>query len=176
MLLLCGVGLVGTGLVTPGPVGAQLTAPNPYRAADGWGDLPEGRSWGATSAVFPTPGGEMIWVGERCGANVCVGSNDDPVLLFDLEGNLVRSFGAGLIAWPHGMFVEPDGSVWLADATGFAAVPEGWGHVVYKFSPEGEVLMTLGERGVAGGGETHFTKPSGCSSGTRREHLRGRWA
>jgi len=142
------------------PVSAQLSAPNPYRAVDGWGTLPDGRGWGATSAVYPASGGEHIWVGERCGANVCVESDSDPVVLFDLEGNVVRSFGAGLIAWPHGMFVDDEGNVWVADATGFAAVPEGWGHVVYKFSPDGELLMTLGTRGVAGGGADNFTKPS----------------
>ncbi|WP_419934586.1 peptidyl-alpha-hydroxyglycine alpha-amidating lyase family protein [Candidatus Palauibacter sp.] len=143
-----------------GTLQAQLTAPNPYMAMDGWGQLPDGRSWGATSAVYPAPDGEHIWVGERCGANLCVESDVDPILLFDTEGNLVRSFGSGMIAWPHGMFVEDDGSVWVADAVGYAPVPEGWGHVIYKFSPEGEVLMTLGEKGVAGDGPNHFNKPS----------------
>jgi DNA-binding beta-propeller fold protein YncE len=89
-----------------------------------------------------------------------VDSDVDPVLHFDLEGNLINSFGAGLMAWPHGMFVEPDGSVWVADATGYAEVPEGWGHVIYKFSPEGEVLMTLGQRGVSGDEPGLFAKPS----------------
>ncbi|MDE2720700.1 peptidyl-alpha-hydroxyglycine alpha-amidating lyase family protein [Candidatus Palauibacter polyketidifaciens] len=159
------IGLV-TGLalaaVIPGAraLEAQLTAPNPYMAMDGWGQLPDGRAWGATSAVYPAPDGEHIWVGERCGANLCVESDVDPILLFDTEGNVVRSFGSGLIAWPHGMFVEEDGSVWVADAVGYAPVPEGWGHVVYKFSPEGKVLMTLGEKGVAGDGPNHFNKPS----------------
>ncbi len=139
---------------------AQLTAPNPYMAIDGWGQLPDGRSWGATSAVYPAGDGEHIWVGERCGANVCVESDVDPILLFDTEGNVVKSFGSGLIAWPHGMFVDADDNVWVADATGFAAVPDGWGHVVYKFSSDGELLMTLGERGVAGDGPNHFNKPS----------------
>jgi hypothetical protein len=122
--------------------------------------LPGDREYGAVSAIYPAPDGMSIWVAERCGANVCVDSDADPVLHFDLEGNLIRSFGAGLMAWPHGMFVEPDGSVWVADATGYAEVPPGWGHVIYKFSPEGEVLMTLGERGVAGEEPGLFAKPS----------------
>jgi len=139
---------------------AQMTAPNPYRAVEGWAELPDGREWGATSAVYPATDGEHIWVAERCGANLCVDSDVDPVLLFDQEGNVVRSFGAGLIAWPHGIFVDDEGNVWIADAVGYAPVPEGWGHVVYKFSPEGELLMTLGEKGVAGDGPDRFTKPS----------------
>jgi streptogramin lyase len=150
-----------TGAVLATPTAAQMTAPNPYRAVEGtWGPLPEGRSWGATSAVFPTPDGRGIWVAERCGANLCVESEVDPVLLFDLEGNLLRSFGAGTMAWPHGMFVDDEGSVWVTDAVGYAPVPDGWGHVVLKFSPQGELLMTLGQRGVAGDGPDTFNKPS----------------
>jgi len=135
-------------------------APNPYRTIEGWGKLPEGRVWGATSAIYPTRDGKHIWVAERCGANSCVDSDLDPVLLFDLDGNLVRSFGAGLFAWPHGMFVDADDNVWVADAVGYAPVPPGWGHVIYKFSPEGEVLMTLGTKGESGAGKTTFRKPS----------------
>ncbi|HEY5645906.1 MAG TPA: peptidyl-alpha-hydroxyglycine alpha-amidating lyase family protein [Pseudomonadales bacterium] len=138
---------------------AENHAPNPYRTMAGWGSLPEGRSWGSTSAVYPTRDGSHIWVAERCGANVCVGSDVDPVLLFDLQGNLIRSFGAGLIAWPHGIYVDADDNVWIADANGYAPIPEGWGHVIYKFSPEGELLLTLGEKGVAGDGKTTFRKP-----------------
>ncbi len=138
----------------------QMTAPNPYRAIEGWAELPDGRTWGATSAIYPASDGEHIWVAERCGANLCVDSDVDPVLLLDRDGNVVRSFGAGLIAWPHGMFVDDEGNVWVADAVGYAPVPEGWGHVVYKFSPEGELLMTLGRKGVAGAGLDTFTKPS----------------
>ncbi len=140
---------------------AQMTAPNPYRTVEGvWAELPDGRSWGATSAVYPAPDGEHIWVAERCGANLCVESEVDPVLLFDSDGNVVKSFGAGLFAWPHGIFVDAAGNVWVTDAVGYAPVPDGWGHVVYKFSPEGELLMTLGKKGVAGEGPDTFNKPS----------------
>ena len=139
---------------------AQQCVDSPYLAYPGWGELPDGREWGATSAIYPANDGRHIWVAERCGANLCVGSDVDPVLLFDLEGNLVRSFGAGLIAWPHGIFVDADDNVWIADAVGYAPVPDGWGHVVYKFSPEGELLMTLGRKGVAGDGKDTFRKPN----------------
>lgn len=150
-------------LVTSGHALAQAphTLENPYAiVAEAWGDLPDGRSYGASSAVYPTPDGMGMWVAERCGANLCVDSDVDPVMLFDLDGKLVRSFGAGLIAWPHGIFVDPEGNVWIADAVGYESVPEGWGHVVYKFSPQGELLMTLGQKGVAGDGPDTFTKPS----------------
>lgn len=139
---------------------AQQCVDSPYLAYPGWGDLPDGRQWGSTSAIYPTNDGRHMWVAERCGANLCVDSDVDPVLLFDLEGNLVKSFGSGLIAWPHGIFVDADDNVWIADAVGYAEVPEGWGHVVYKFSPDGELLMTLGRKGVAGDGRDTFRKPN----------------
>ena len=148
-------------LVSPGVIDAQMTAPNPYQPVPGiWGQLPEGRTWGATSAIWPSPDGRRIWVGERCGANSCVGSTLDPVLLFDQDGRLHTSFGAGLIAWPHGLFVDHDGNVWVTDAVGYGPQPEGMGHVVYKFSPRGELLLTLGRRGVSGRGRDTFRKPS----------------
>lgn len=130
---------------------------NPFDAQPGWGKLPEGRSWGSTSAIYPAPDGRSIWVGERCGQNSCVGRDDvDPILHFDLDGNLLTSFGAGLITWPHGLFVDPEGNVWITDARGDGER----GHQVWKFSPEGEVLMTLGTRGVAGEGDYVFDQPS----------------
>ena len=139
---------------------AQNSSPNPYETVAGWAQLPDGRVWGATSAVYPAPDGKNIWIAERCGANLCVNSDLDPVMLFDPSGKVIKSFGAGMIAWPHGIFVEPNGNVWIADAVGYAPVPEGWGHVVYKFSPDGDLLMTLGKKGVAGAGKDTFTKPS----------------
>ncbi len=147
-------------LVVVAPTALQAQLSNPYAAQDGWGELPEGRTWGAVSAVYTTPDGQQIWVAERCGANTCIGSDLDPIMLFNPDGTLVRSFGAGMIAWPHGMFVDSDGNVWVADALGFGNQPEGWGHVVLKFSPTGELLMTLGQKGVAGAGRDTFTKPS----------------
>ncbi len=141
---------------------AQNSAPNPYITVPGvWGKLQGGRTWGATSAVYPAADGQHIWVGERCGENTCNGKDGvDPILLFDQEGNVVRSFGAGMILWPHGMFVDTDGNVWVADALGFGQQPEGRGHEILKFSPEGELLMTLGKKGVPGDGPDTFRKPS----------------
>jgi DNA-binding beta-propeller fold protein YncE len=162
--LVCAALVPGPALVaTAADADAQAphTLENPYRvASEAWGELPDGRTYGASSAVYPTPDGMGMWVAERCGTNLCVDSDVDPVMLFDLDGKLIRSFGAGLIAWPHGIFVDPAGDVWIADAVGYAPVPEGWGHIIYRFSPEGELLMTLGQKGVAGDGPDTFTKPS----------------
>src|SRR5262249_32306939 len=63
--------------------------PNPYRTVETWGKLPEGRTWGSTSAVDIGPDGS-VWIGERCGANTCAGSNLAPILQFDPAGKLLK--------------------------------------------------------------------------------------
>jgi sugar lactone lactonase YvrE len=140
------------------PAHAQ-TLTNPYRADYAWGALPDGRAWGSVSAMAPAPDGNL-WVAERCGQNSCVGSDVDPVLLLDPEGNVLRSFGSGQLAWPHGMFVEPDGNVWIADASTGGAEEVGLGHVVRKFSPTGELLMTIGTPGEPGDPPNRLTRPN----------------
>ena len=136
---------------------AQNHEPNPYRTVEGWAKMPPGRAWGSTSAVYPAPDGKHIWVAERCEANTCVGKDHlDTIFLFDPAGNLVRSFGKGLIVWPHGIFVDAEANVWVTDARGEG----GKGHQVHKFSSEGKLLMSLGKKGVAGKGPDTFDQPS----------------
>jgi len=83
---------------------AQGDAPNPYRAMYGWEKMPEGQKLGVSSGVFPDRDGKHIWILARCGGNNCAGVDADPILKFDLAGNLVQSFGKGLLAFPHGFY------------------------------------------------------------------------
>jgi sugar lactone lactonase YvrE len=151
-------------------------APNPYQSIEGWAKLPEGRTWGSTSAVEVDKDGKSIWVGERCGANRCIDASgrwsDAPsVLKFDASGKLVKSFGAGMFVFPHGIHVDRDGNVWITDGQDDAPLPQRGaggrgrgeatagppgpragatkGHQVIKFSPDGQVLLTLGKPGGA---------------------------
>ncbi len=148
--------------IAAAPTAAQMIAPNPYADAGQWGELPDGREWGAVSAIYPSPDGQTIWVAERCAANTCANSDLDPILQFDLEGNLLQSFGSGMVLWPHGIYVDDDGNVWIADAAYIGVTPtaEGRGHVILKFSPDGELLMTMGTVGVIGDGPDTLNRPS----------------
>lgn len=130
--------------------------PNPYQTIDGWFKLPEGRAWGSSSAIDIAPDGKSVWIAERCGANTCAGSSVDPILHFDASGKLIKSFGAKMFVFPHGMFVDKQGNVWVTDGQG----KDGIGHQVFKFSPEGKVLLTLGKAGVGGPGTDEFNMPS----------------
>jgi glucose/arabinose dehydrogenase len=142
--------------------------PNPYRTVDSWAKLPKGRAMGAVGDLTMDPDGQHLWVIIRCDAsepdrfgNECLDSDLDPVLKFDLDGNVVASFGGGLFVWPHGLDVDAEGNVWVTDAVADERMPKGTrGHQVVKFSPQGDVLMVLGTPGEAGGGTDHFDRPA----------------
>jgi len=132
-------------------------APNPYRMLDNWAQLPEGRPWGAPIGVeLDHSDGKSIWVFDRCGADNCAGSNLAPIMKFDSSGKLIANFGAGMFNYPHGLFVDREGNVWVTDSRGEG----GKGHTVIKFAPDGKVLMTLGKPGVSGDGPGMLNSPS----------------
>jgi sugar lactone lactonase YvrE len=61
-----------------------------------------------------------------------------------------------MFLFPHGLKVDKDGNVWVTDGHG----ADGKGQQVFKFTPAGKVLMTLGKAGVAGDGPDTFNMPS----------------
>ena len=142
--------------------------PNPYRSIENWGQLPDGRKWGSTSAVAIDPDGTSVWVAERCGETrppsridpgapfACAESTLDPILKFDASGKLLKSFGAGMVLFPHGLHVDRAGNVWVTDGLGRG----GKGHQVFKFSPDGKLLLALGKPGTPGSGPDEFNAPS----------------
>jgi DNA-binding beta-propeller fold protein YncE len=154
------------------PSGQSL--PNPYRNVRQWSKLPGGRQMGAVGDLTLDRDGKHLWAVIRCDAtaperfgNECLDSNLDPVLRFDLNGNVVRSFGGGMFIWPHGIDVDRDGNVWVTDAVGANRTPQGKrGHQVIKFSPEGKVLMVLGTPGKPGEGPDHFNAPADVVTGS----------
>ncbi len=146
------------------------TLPNPYpRMVRPWGTLPDGREWGQVSAIDLDPDGRHVWVADRCGAVSCVGGFDLPVVLRmnPRTGEVDRAFGAGMFIRPHGVHVDPEGNVWVTDhrhptEAQLEEYPEsrGVGQQVFKFSPEGEVLMVLGTAGEPGAPPTHLDNPT----------------
>ena len=137
----------------------SIDLPAPYGSATSFGQLPAGRAWGGTTAVAVDRDGKSVWVFERCGGASCANSNLPPILHFDPSGKLLASFGAGMFVFPHGITVDHEGNVWVADADG----KNGKGHQVVKFSPTGKVLMTLGKAGMPGDAPGYFNRPTGVA-------------
>jgi predicted dienelactone hydrolase/sugar lactone lactonase YvrE len=129
--------------------------PQPYRTTRDWGQLPAGVKWAAVTAVEPAPDGS-IFVIHRCQANSCAGRSEAPILKFDAAGRLLASWGSGMFVFPHGATVDREGNLWVTDARG----ENGKGQQVFKFSPSGQVLMTLGQAGVSGTGPGLFDQPT----------------
>lgn len=127
-----------------------------YRVVHGWPVLPEGRVLGSAAGVGVNSKGEVL-VFHRAGR---VWSEPLPLDLlsqptiaaFDgRSGRLLREWGANQFAMPHGLTVDAHDNVWLTDV----ALQQ-----VFKFSPEGKLLMVLGERGVPGADQRHFNRPT----------------
>ncbi len=126
--------------------GVRNDLPQPYETQRDWGKLPQGSRWAAVTAVEPSPDGLFIYVVHRCRDNSCEGRPEAPILKYDYDGNLLDSFGAGLFVFPHGAAVDQEGNLWVTDARSNESI----GHQVFKFSADGEVLMTLGQQAQGG--------------------------
>jgi DNA-binding beta-propeller fold protein YncE len=156
--------------------------PNPYRLVDGWPTLPKnmnGGRWGEVIRVHVAHDGN-IWVFHRCfnvvppGSATCInrGEANPPILEFDPSGRLLKSFGAGLFAYPHGFTVDDGGNLWVSDVNdsetvlGMSAKNAAgvvMGQEILKLSADGKILMTLGKEGVAGNGPDTFDRPTGVA-------------
>jgi len=138
----------------------SLPNPNPTVITH-WARLPNGREWGSTAGADIGPDGH-VWAYDRCGGGLDGGCDTnlvDPIVKYDRNtGELLAAFGAGVFVTPHGIHVDDDGNVWVTDFAGNEAGTKG--HQVIKFSPEGEILMRLGEAGVPGSGPGQLNQPN----------------
>jgi hypothetical protein len=145
----------GEGLPNPAPVVTR-----------NWGQLPAGRKWGTTAGIEIDPIDGNIWAYERCGAGTagggpvdCDNTPLDPIFKFDRKtGAVLANFGKGVMVTPHGIAVDKQGNVWIADFAGNKAGTKG--HQVHKFSPKGDKLLSLGVAGKAGNTDGEFNQPN----------------
>ncbi|MGD9902075.1 MAG: hypothetical protein AB7U83_01295 [Vicinamibacterales bacterium] len=150
--------------------GEGLPNPTPTVTRN-WGQLPAGRTWGTTAGIEIDPKDGHIWAYERCGAGTagggpvdCENNPVDPVFKFDRNtGAVLANFGKGTMVTPHGIHVDADGNVWVADFAGNKAGTMG--HQVHKFSPSGEKLMSLGTAGKPGNADGQFNQPNDVITG-----------
>jgi DNA-binding beta-propeller fold protein YncE len=150
--------ITGEGLPNPAP-----------KVTRNWGQLPAGRSWGTTAGIDIDPIDGNIWAYERCGVGAAAGAGGggascdtnlvDPIFKFDRNtGAVLANFGKGVMVTPHGISVDRQGNVWIADFGGNQAGTKG--HQVHKFSPKGEKLLSLGMAGKPGNADGQFNQPN----------------
>src|SRR5258705_13916594 len=97
-----------------------------YRPVEGWGRLPEG--WSFVEATS---------VGVDAKDNVFVfNRGEHPVIVFDRDGNFLRSWGEGVFRRAHGITLGPDGTIWLT---------EDLPHPVRQITPDGKPLSNPGD-------------------------------
>lgn len=101
-----------------------------YHLEEDWAKLPEGYEFGQVAGVATDNQGNVHLFNR----------SSNPVQVFDKDGNFLKSWGSGLFSGPHGITVDTDNSYWLTDRDA---------HIVQKYSPEGKLLMTLGNRNIA---------------------------
>jgi len=129
----------------------QSGPPLPYHFVANWPNMPKGYNFGESSGV-DVDKQDNVWVANR-GAW--------PVMEFDRDGKLLQAWKEetvglfpGVGKGAHGIRVDPDGNIWVVDVDG---------HLVFKFSPSGRRLMTLGTRqGIASNNvsQVGFNRPT----------------
>ncbi len=118
-------------------------ASDAHQVVPDWLKLPDGIETGETAGVG-VDSHNHVFIFHR-GA-------DMPIMCVEGDsGKIVASFGEGLFTNAHGLEIDKDDNVWVTDTLN---------HQVYKFSHGGDLLLTLGEKGVSGLDETHFNLPT----------------
>jgi DNA-binding beta-propeller fold protein YncE len=138
------------------PFGAAAQKAHPYAVVHGWPILPEGRVLGPAAGVAVSPKGEtyVFHRGNRGRRPAVPGEviAEPTIAVFDAaSGRLLREWGGGRFVTPHGLTIDARGHVWLTD-TGLDQV--------FEFDAAGNLLLMLGERGVAGKDAAHFDRPT----------------
>jgi sugar lactone lactonase YvrE len=126
-----------------------------YAPAPEFFQLPAGMNFGGVSGVAINSKGHILVL--HRGAQ--------PLMEFDAGGRFIRALAAGLLERPHGLRIDAEDNIWIAD---------GGAHIVLKLNPQGRIVMVLGTKGSPGewheaGFLRHFTEPNDVAIGARGE-------
>ena len=139
----------------PAHLSELADAPPQYHRVADWPRLPEGMEFGDMSGVDVDSHGQIIVIhrGDRGFAPETEDKIEEPVVVtLDAEsGEVLQTWGADTFIVPHGLTVDQEDNVWITDV-GL--------HQVFKFTHDGELLLTVGEPRVSGWDENHFNRPT----------------
>ena len=130
------------------------TMANPYRVIPNWPRLGDIKPGAAIGIIPDGKGG--TWLHHR---------SEPPILHIDTSGAVDRRFGNGMFVQAHGFCQDRDGNFWAGDSGPFQDNPatKGRGFQLFKFSPDGKVLLSLGKAGVSKAGADTFIGPTACA-------------
>ena len=137
------------------PLAASRAAGPRYEVVRDWPAL-EGKSLGLCAGVGVDSHGN-VFVFHRNARSWSTPFPEDPISeptisVFDgTSGKQIASWGAGEFIMPHGLTLDGEDNVWLTDVGR---------HQVFKFTHDGRLLLTLGERCRPGSDRTHFNLPT----------------
>lgn len=135
---------------------APAIAEHRHEVVRGWPALPDGLSLGLCAGVG-VDSHNHVFVYHRNGRAWSTPFPTEPIagptvsVIDGGTGKLLGSWGAGEFIMPHGLTIDRADNVWLTDVGR---------HQVFKFTHEGRLLLTLGERGKAGSDQAHFNLPT----------------
>ncbi len=150
---------IDTSASWPGSQAAAAIISNAdYRVVHGWPVLPENTIFDEVSAVAVDSRGNVLVLqrgGRKWPDSDVLDQTPIPmptVFVFDgRKGVPIAIWGEKVFALPHSLTVDEQDNVWVTDVAL---------HQVFKFSHDGKLLLTLGERGVAGEDVLHFNRPT----------------
>ncbi len=112
-----------------------------YELVENWGTLPAGWQFGWVAAVA-CDSQDRVFIYSR---------SEHPLVIFDREGNFLASWGEDVIEDAHGIFIDSDDNVWCTERET---------HCIFKFNPQGELVMTIGVPGQEGAPGEPFRLPT----------------
>jgi DNA-binding beta-propeller fold protein YncE len=110
-----------------------------FKVVDNWAKLPEG--WSAPMAAVAIDSQDRVYGFNR---------GDHRVIVFDTDGNYLYDWGEGMFPFPHAIYVDKGDNVWIVERN------DGQ---IFKFTPRGELLMSIGTKGYrsdTGADNTNF--------------------
>lgn len=134
------------------PTAPNNAMTNPFQMVPQWPHLGDIKPGAAIGIVPDGTGG--LWLQHR---------SMPAILHINAKGDIVSRFDVKFVQ-AHGMCRDRDGNFWAVDSGPFNDSPDAGvkGNQVFKFTPEGKLLLTLGQAGVSKVGTDTFVQPTGC--------------
>jgi streptogramin lyase len=127
------------------PAFTQAQEVDSYHVDNTWAQLPAGKEWTGNTSWITADGQGHIVVLER---------SHPYFWMFNRDGSFVKSWDAEVeLGSAHSVTIDSHNFYWVTDSVG---------HVVYKMTPDGKIVMTLGSPGEAGDNSSHelFNQPN----------------